>query len=273
LEPATATVAPGGTVPMTVTLDIPAGPGGATVALSVAPGSAGGVPASVVVPEDELSAAFDFTAGATTGTETVTATLGASVDATITVAESVGGLVINEVDYDSVGADVEEFIEIYNGTSSPIDMSDYAIVLVNGAGNPPEQQYRRIDLSGTLAAGEYLVVGSASVIAAVPAGTLTVQLPLAQDNVQNGSPDALGLFQISSGALVDALSYEGELTEADTDFGADIDLSEGNPTPATDSNTDVGSLSRSPNGSDTDDAATDWVFVATPTPGTANASP
>ncbi len=37
-----------------------------------------------------------------------------------------------------------------------------------------------------------------------------------------------------------------------------------------DSNTDDGSLIRNPDGKDTDDAATDWVFTKTKTPGATN---
>jgi large repetitive protein len=38
-----------------------------------------------------------------------------------------------------------------------------------------------------------------------------------------------------------------------------------------DSNTVTGSLARIPNGSDTDDAAADWAFTTTVTPGWENA--
>jgi hypothetical protein len=48
-----------------------------------------------------------------------------------------------------------------------------------------------------------------------------------------------------------------------------VNFVEGTPTPAADPGA-VGSLVRIPNGSDTDDAATDWLFTTTPTPGTAN---
>ena len=37
-----------------------------------------------------------------------------------------------------------------------------------------------------------------------------------------------------------------------------------------DSNTDNGSLARLPDGQDTNDAAADWRFTTTPTPGAAN---
>jgi hypothetical protein len=42
------------------------------------------------------------------------------------------------------------------------------------------------------------------------------------------------------------------------------------PVAVADSNVAQGSLCRLPNGSDSNDAATDWVFSSTPTPGAAN---
>ena len=71
--------------------------------------------------------------------------------------------------------------------------------------------------------------------------------------------------------LVDALSYEGSITAAALPGGA-VSLVEGNALAATvaDSNTDPGSLCRTPNGKDANDAATDWKFSATITPGAAN---
>ena len=41
-------------------------------------------------------------------------------------------LVLNEVDYDNVGADNREFVEVFNGTGAPVDLADKAVVLVNG---------------------------------------------------------------------------------------------------------------------------------------------
>lgn len=75
----------------------------------------------------------------------------------------------------------------------------------------------------------------------------------------------------AGGILLDALSYEGAI-DAATIGGATYDLVEGTVLPAAtaDSNTIAGSLSRIPNGSDTDDAATDWAFTTTVTQGAAN---
>jgi hypothetical protein len=116
------------------------------------------------------------------------------------------------------------------------------------------QEYARVALTGSLAAGAYL--------------SLAIE-------AQNGAPDGVALIDTASGALLDALSYEGEITTA-VISGQTYNLVEGTPLPATvaDSNTVDGSLSRIPDGQDTNNAASDWAFTQTKTPGAANiASP
>ena len=68
--------------------------------------------------------------------------------------------------------------------------------------------------------------------------------------------------------MIDALSYEGAIERAFIGPFAHT-LVEGNALPASvaDSNTVTGSLARLPNGSDTDDGASDWAFTTTVTPG------
>jgi hypothetical protein len=57
-----------------------------------------------------------------------------------------------------------------------------------------------------------------------------------------------------------------------TGFAQPVSLVEGTvlATSVADSNTTDGSLCRSPNGQDTDNANADWTFCTVPTPGTAN---
>ena len=174
-------------------------------------------------------------------------------------------LVINEVDYDQPSSDTLEFVEIYNAGPGAADLTDYVLVAVNGSGS---LQYNRWDLSAsgetTLAPGAYLVIANALVV--TPPGTARIDTPL--NSLQNGAPDGLGLFRFSDGTLIDALSYEGEITAADTDFGF-VNLVEGTAATALDDGA-IGSLIRSPDGADTDDADADWSFNATATPGAAN---
>jgi len=201
-------------------------------------------------------------AGANAGLDFDTASLG-----TLTVLRS---LVINEVDYDNpVSIDTMEFVEIYNTASTPVNLSGVALVFVNGNDNV---EYRRVDLgpAGTLGPGGYLVVHDGAV--SLPVGTLALTFaPCIDTCIQNGAPDGIALIDTNGPALIDALSYEGSVTAANIlGFPAPVNLLEGTPTGATDSNTVNGSLVRLPNGTDTDNAGTDWAFAPTPTPGAAN---
>ena len=156
-------------------------------------------------------------------------------------------LVINEVDYDQVGADADGFVEIENVGDAAADLTGVALVFVDGGGSV---EYRRSNLTGTLEPGGFLVVAS---------------------DAQNGAPDGLALVDTASNTLLDALSYEGEITSAQIGTGT-FSLVEGSALPASvaDSNAVDGSLIRNPDGADTDDAASDWAFTTTLTRGATN---
>jgi hypothetical protein len=154
-------------------------------------------------------------------------------------------LVLNEVDYDQVGADVDGFVEIANTGTTAAALDGIAIVLVNGGDGT---EYRRLALTGTLAAGAHLTWVT---------------------DLQNGAPDGVALIDTASGTLLDAFSYEGEITTA-TISGQTYSLVEGTAFAAADSNTVDGSLSRIPDGTDTNNASTDWAFTTVKTPGAAN---
>jgi len=270
LDPPSPVVATGGTVSFTATLDLPPA-ADQTLGISVAPAAGLTCPATATVPADQVRTTFDCAAPGAAGTATVTATLGASqVSATVTVSGSGAGLVINEVDYDSVGPDTAEFIEVYNPTGAAISLAGKALVLVNGGTGT---EYGRIDLSagGSLAAGQYLVVVPPGQAGAFPIGVLVILFAGAQDNMQNGPSDGVALVDTAAGTLLDALSYEGSILGATiSGLTGTFDLAEGPATPAADGNAIPGSLSRFPNGVDTNNAAADWHLATLPTPGAAN---
>jgi vibriolysin len=177
----------------------------------------------------------------------------------------VNHLVINEVDYDNVGTDNAEYVEIYNPTSAAVSLTGYSLVYVNGGNNAT---YATINLgsAGSLAAGQYLVVGSSSVTVPASAKKLASNQAL-----QNGAPDGVAL--VANGAVVDVLSYEGSITAASvTGVSGTVSLVEGTALPATtaDSDSAARSLCRFPNGTDTNNASTDWKACGTLTPGAAN---
>ncbi len=115
VTPANATVWPSDTIALSIHLDRPAPPGGTVVSLSVSPPTAGSLPATVTVPADALSAGVEYldTSGLAA---TVTASDGTqTASANLAISGLVEHLIINEVDYDMVGAtDGHEFIELYN---------------------------------------------------------------------------------------------------------------------------------------------------------------
>jgi Collagen triple helix repeat (20 copies) len=156
-----------------------------------------------------------------------------------------GRPMINEVDYDQVGADAGAFVELFNGTGSDAVLDGLALVFVDGSDS---QEYGRETLTGVLPAGGFLVV---------------------EAELQNGAPDGVALVDMAAATLVDALSYEGEIRAAQMG-GSIFDLVEGTPTTAADSNSVDGSLSRIPNGRDTGEAAADWAFTTSVTLGAAN---
>lgn len=269
LAPTAAAVAAGGSAQFTVTLDVPA-LAATVVGLAVNPSNAGTLPATVTVPANQTSATFTYTDTIGVGTATITATLGGSTsNATVTVSTGADHLVINEVDYDQIGSDGAEFIELYNPSAAPISLTGKQLILINGNGGTV---YDTIDLgTGTLAAGGYLVIAGAGVTVTAPATKLDPGWTT--DRVQNGAPDGIALIDNTAHTLIDALSYEGGMTMVDLPgFAAPVSLVEGTvlPVATADSNTVIGSLCRSPNGQDTDDAAGDWKFCAAPTAGLAN---
>ncbi len=245
----------------------PAGPAGAAGAKgdAGAPGPAGPAgPVGPQGPKGDPGAALTSVAGLA-GTSCTTfegdpghVEVGSTATDLITLTCETGGapppppptgakLVINEVDYDQVGADTGGFVEIANTGEAAAALDGIALVLVNGGDGA---EYGRKPLSGTLAPGAKVVVDV---------------------DPQNGAPDGLALVDTGSATLLDALSYEGAITTAT--IGTNVfDLVEGTVLPAdvADSNTVDGTLARIPDGTDTDNAAADWVFTTTPTPGAAN---
>ena len=143
-------------------------------------------------------------------------------------------------------------------------------MLINGSDSMP---YETIDLSmagASLPPGGYIVVGSATALAMVTGSPLMIMIG-ASNQVQNGGPDGIAIYDTTSMSVLDALSYEGAITAAQID-GMTFNLVEGTMSSAEDNNSDPGSLVRFPNGEDTDDASSDWVFTSCITPGAANMS-
>jgi endonuclease/exonuclease/phosphatase family metal-dependent hydrolase len=161
-------------------------------------------------------------------------------------------LVINEIDYDQVGLDTAEYLEIRNVSAAPINLGPYQLQLINGANL---NVYSSTSLPAVeLAAGDYFVVCGNN--ANVP--NCDLDITPNDDLIQNGSPDAA---RIRLGTdPVDTVSYEGDTTG----------FTEGTGTSAADSNAvaDI-SIARVPDGCDRDQNDTDFQVDAI-SPGAAN---
>src|SRR5262245_45042467 len=114
------------------------------------------------------------------------------------------GLRITEIDYDQLGTDASEFVELRNDSGAPIDLANLALVFVNGADG---LEYRRVALAGTLQPGQYFVAASPTV--AVAPGALVARFSISANAIQNGAPDGVVLFDLATSSIVDALAYEG----------------------------------------------------------------
>lgn len=160
-------------------------------------------------------------------------------------------VIINEVDYDQPGADIAEFIELYNNGDSAISLDNYYIELINGFNN---SVYNTISLTGYSidSAGYFVVCNDASLVT-------NCNYDTTQNSswIQNGTPDAVALFD--NIGLLDSLAYEGEIAP----------YTENSPPLDEDNNTFIASLSRLPNGIDTNNNALDFGLGCI-TPGSAN---
>lgn len=173
-------------------------------------------------------------------------------------------LVINEIDADTPGSDVAEFVELYNAGSEAVSLDGHVVVFFNGNG---ATSYAAFDLSGTLAAGDYYVLGNPG----VPNVNQTFD-PGSSGALQNGA-DAVGLYvgaaadfpsatAATTTDLIDAIAYDTDDADA-TDLLAALGLTvqyNENENGAKDNE----SIQRSPDGSD-------MIITAATTPGAANA--
>jgi hypothetical protein len=179
-----------------------------------------------------------------------------------------GKLVINEVDYDqAITGDTNEFIELYNAGTTDITLDGLEVDLINGNNNTIYMP--TTSLTGTLAAGQYLVLATSTLTGIDPAAQV-VLFTGTGNLVQNGPADAILLRDTINKVAIDAISYEGTVPPITID-GVMYTLVSGTATTAIDAGTvDPRSIVRFPNGADTNDDSIDWRGTTLVTPGAAN---
>jgi hypothetical protein len=174
LSPGTAVAPPGGTVQLTVTLDLPAPAGGTPVAIAVDPPGAGTVPSAIVtVAPNRQSATFPYTDNTGSGMVTVTATLGTSTSsATITVTGAPTHLVISQV-YGGGGNSGapfrNDFVELHNPTPAPLTLAAGSVQYASSTGTTWTSAALPPNL--TVPAGGYLLIQLAGGTNGVPLPT------------------------------------------------------------------------------------------------------
>jgi len=160
-------------------------------------------------------------------------------------------VVINEVYYDSPGADERTFTELKGPAGASLD-SVY-LIGINGKNG---DTYATISLSGySIPADSYFVVGQDT-------GVQNVDLVNSKANWQNGSDNVL-LMHVSGSdtSVLDAVGY-GDFTGSDTFF-----VGEGASAPDVDAGY---SIARYPDGKDTNDNSADFIEFEIPSPGLPN---
>jgi uncharacterized repeat protein (TIGR02543 family) len=129
-------------------------------------------------------------------------------------------LVINEIDYTQstiAGGDFAEFIEIKNVSSATIDLSAYAVQLINSDGT---SDYQTIGLSGNLDAGKYYVICADNTEVANCDNDVS---PDNTDLIEDGTPNANAIAIVKGDFVVDTVSYEGDTPNYTETSGAPTD--------------------------------------------------
>ncbi|WP_024768577.1 T9SS type A sorting domain-containing protein [Aquimarina macrocephali] len=177
-------------------------------------------------------------------------------------------IVINEIDADTDGSDILEFVELFDGGAGNTSLDGHTLVFFNGSNN---QSYAAYDLTGsTTNANGYFVIGNADVA--------NVGVTFPGNGLQNGA-DAVALYKteasnfpngsaITTENLVDAIVYDTNDSD-DTELLVLLNSSEPQVNEDEKNDKNFHSLQRFPNGSG-GLRNTSTYTQAIPTPGGAN---
>ncbi|QDF05504.1 lamin tail domain-containing protein [Myxococcus xanthus] len=217
LSPEVISVSAGQTQGFTVELDVP--PAQDTVIqLALEPASLGTVPATVTVTANSLSAKFDFTAGSTGGEGQLVAALnGQSIAAAVQVSgggSSTGHVVISEFAPAGPGGAGDEFIELYNPTSSAVDISGWKLQYKSATGTTGYNSSFALPAGSVIAPRSYFLVvstGYASSSGNTVTGNAnwggTIAMGGSAGHVRLGYPEMALTDAITSPLVVDTVGY------------------------------------------------------------------
>lgn len=163
-----------------VTLSTSGLPTGITGSFSTNPTTANSVTLTTAVATSVVPGTYNFTISATGGSPALTR----SVSATIVV-QSSSNVVINEIAWSgSASNSNDEWIELYNPTSSAVSLTGWRIVSDGGT--------RIYNLSGSIAAGGYFLIERTQPVTSVTADLLVSNLILTNTGNKLDLQDASG---------------------------------------------------------------------------------
>ncbi len=182
------------------------GDGTATITGTPPPGSVGVNSVTVTVDDGSLNDSQTFT-----------------LDVTMAISPQYGDIVINEVLYNQRGGFTEEFVELYNASAGPIDLTGWNLASQNNqAGDPLDVEFV-IPAADELARPAILPAGGFAVFwiqtrgGAETAPLAALEFELGAGLVVDNDGDEFFLFD-SAGAVVDYMEYGDRLNPA-ADFG------------------------------------------------------
>jgi hypothetical protein len=185
---------------------------------------------------------------------------------------STAPVVINEFSYDDAGTDDLEFVELYNRTALPVDISNWTIVNADNLG-PLYGGGTGIDIVYTIPAGTILMPGAFYVLGT--ANVPNVTQVVGTTNLLENDQESLELRD-QANVIVDSLIYEAGLgifgphpIEGDGIYG-DLAVGgnfSGSPVSPT------SSIGRLLDGYDNNDNGRDFLASMNPTPGASNLAP
>jgi hypothetical protein len=185
---------------------------------------------------------------------------------TITAANPPGAVVISELRTSGPGGASDDFVELYNNTDSPVDISGWSLVkIAQGACFTQPVIAATVPASTTLAPrAHYLLAGSAYSLAGYGAGDQTLAADIAADS-------SVALF-----ATADVASFSTGTRRDAVSFGLNVNgncdlLRERTPLPGASGSTSEHSFARKlalGTPQDTNSSTADFVVIST-TPGTA----
>jgi hypothetical protein len=277
--PIAGAIAPGQTVSATFTVTAPAAQTGAVVTATTTPAPATGPQCGVVAASTGAPAAGT---SATSETATVVAS----------------PVVINELQTGSTSKPNAQFVELYNPSASPVDVSGWKLsyqaqLAPNGYAGPAT--LATLPQGAVIAAGGYYLIGGAGYTASAgePAANATfasksgnaisqIGGSLGLLDAQGDQQDAIGWgvadnegfapssFQRASGAYVEDCPAQANGVVPTPNTPTLSSLISSRPTPPSIPAGD--SLQRLPGGQDTGSNCADFALSTTPTPGAANGS-